>query len=81
MDVTFVKQEVAFLHNVFVESIFCFSSDSVINFSPIHRVSKYLFLLLQKKQQHTNQASTHPHRLNQISAFLLLLCQMSSYQV
>ena len=44
---TFVEQEVAFLHNVFVESIFCFPSDSVINFSPIHRVRKNLFLVLQ----------------------------------
>lgn len=44
---TFVEQEVAFLDNVFVESVFCFPSDSVINFSPIHCVSKNLFLVLQ----------------------------------
>lgn len=44
---TFVEQEVAFLDNVFVESVFCFPSDSVIDFSPIHCVSKYLFLVLQ----------------------------------
>lgn len=44
---TFVEQEVAFLDNVFVESIFCFPSDSVINFSAIHCVSKNLFLVLQ----------------------------------
>lgn len=44
---TFVKQEIAFFDYVFVESIFCFSSYSVINFSPIHCVSKYLLLVLQ----------------------------------
>lgn len=44
---TFVEQEVAFLHNVLIESIFCFPPDSVINFSAIHRVSKNLLLVLQ----------------------------------
>lgn len=52
---TFVEQEVAFLHNVFVESIFCFPPDSVINFSAIHCVSKNLLLVLQEVQNQVSQ--------------------------
>lgn len=44
---TFVEQEVAFLHDVFVESIFCLPPDSVIDFSAVHRVSQNLLLVLQ----------------------------------
>lgn len=47
---TFVEEEVAFLDNVFVESIFWFPPDSVINFPAIDRVCENLFLMLQKAQ-------------------------------
>lgn len=57
---TFVELEVAFLDNVFVESVFCFPSDSVINFSPIHCVRKNLFLVLQSIKKQTYQATTQP---------------------
>lgn len=46
---TFVEEEVAFLDNVFVESVFWFPPDSVINFSAVDRVGEDLFLMLQNK--------------------------------
>lgn len=49
--ITFVEEEVAFLDNVFVESVFWFPPDSVINFSAIDRVGENLFLMLQKAQK------------------------------
>lgn len=45
---TFVEEEVAFLDNVFVESVFWFPPDSVINFSAIDRVGENLFLMLKE---------------------------------
>ena len=66
---TFVEQEVSFLYNVFVEGIFRFPSDSVIDLPAVHQVREDLFLILRKggamvdnkaKHTHTNtQAHTH----------------------
>lgn len=55
---TFVEQEVAFLHNVFVKGVFCFPPDSVINFSAIHCVSKNLLLVLQPVKKKTSGLMT-----------------------
>lgn len=54
-DFTFVEEEVAFLDNVFVESVFWFPPDSVINFSAVDRVGENLFLMLQKAQIKMNK--------------------------
>lgn len=54
-DFTFVEEEVAFLDNVFVESVFWFPPDSVINFSAVDRVGENLFLMLQKAQIKINK--------------------------
>lgn len=56
-DVTFVEEEVAFLDNVFVESVFWFPPDSVIDFSPVDRVGENLFLILQR--QTSGSVSSH----------------------
>ena len=52
-DKTFVEQEVAFLDDVFVESVFRFPSDSVIDLLPVHEVREDLFLVLESGKNRT----------------------------
>lgn len=47
---TFVEEKISFLDNVFVESIFCFPSNSVIDFSAVNHVGENLFFLLNGKK-------------------------------